>query len=221
MRRWLRHAHSAVFIAFGLLVIKASVWLYEPKVSHIVFSAMVFLIGVILVIAGIDEYVKMLLRWHEKRKRIKEEQLRKERLKKLLEEEEKRREEQRRRTAELMKSLNRIQERYMKYPETVMETTGQILKRLGIKREKRRKVKSKKALEIKKPKPEKPKYSVLEPLIQELMSKRELYIDRNMHYGKLRGKDIARALAKELKRRGIEYEIKWGDYDAYIKIERG
>jgi len=217
LNKWLRHIANVLCVVFGLLIIRASIWLYEPKFPYVFCSVIVFGVGILFIITGVQDYVKMIQKWRERRKREKELQERRERLRKLLEIEEKRREEQRRRTAELMKSLNRV---VIEYPKMTVETTGQIFKRLGIKREKIRKVKPKKVIEIKKPKPEKPKYSTLEPLIQELLSKGELYIDRNMHYGKLRGKDIARALAKELKRRKIEYDMKMDDYDAVIKIRR-
>jgi len=216
MNRWLKHVVNVLFIAFGLLIIRASVWVFELKYLEMLCSFGLFFTGSVFIVAGTIDYFKSTQRWYRRRKEIKEEQRRKERLKKLLEEEERRREEQRRRTAELMKSLERV----IRYPKIRMETTGEILKRLGIKREKRRKKPVRKILEIIRPEPEKPKYSVLEPLIQELMSRGELYIDRNMHYGRLRGKDIARALERELKRRNVEYEIKWGDYDAVIKIRR-
>ena len=217
MNKWLRHIANVLCVMFGLLIIRASVWFFEPKYAELLCSIALFLIGSAFIVAGIIDYFKSARRWYQRRKQIKEEKERRERLRKLLEEEEKRKEEQRRRTAELMKSLNRV---VMEYPKMTVETTGQILKRLGIKREKRKKVKPKKVFELKKPKEEKPRYSILEPLIKELFSKGELYIDRNMHYGKLRGKDIARALAKELRRRKIEYDIKMDDYDAHIKIRR-
>jgi len=219
MNRWVRHIANALFVVFGLLIIRASVWFFEPKYAELLCSIALFLTGCVLIVAGIIDYFKSACRWYQRRKQIKEEKERRERLRKLLEEEERRREEQRRMTAELMKSIERV----VKYPKITMETTGEILKRLRIRRERRRKarIKPKKVLEIRKPKPEGPRYSVLEPLIEEILTKGELYIDRNMHYGRLRGKDIARALVRELKNRNVEYEVKWGDYDALIKIKRG
>ena len=217
MNRWVRHIANALFVVFGLLIIRASILFFGLKYAELLCSIALFLTGCVLIVAGIIDYFKSARRWYQRRKQIKEEKERRERLRKLLEEEERRREEQRRRTAELMKSIERV----VKYPKITMETTGEILKRLGIRRERRRKPKPKKVLEIRKPKPEGPRYSILEPLIEEILTKGELYIDRNMHYGRLRGKDIARALVRELKNRNVEYEVKWGDYDALIKIKRG
>lgn len=218
MKRLLKHIANILSVILGIVIVKAGIWLYEADFQFLVGSGAMIFIGLLFVISGIFDYVNAVRKWIEKIKREKEEQLRREQLKKLLEEEERRREEHRKRTAELMKSIERIA---TQYPKMTIETTGQILKKLGIKREKRKKVKPKKVLELKKPEPEKKKPSMLEPLIQELLNKEELYIDRNMHYGKLRGKDIARALAKELKRKGIKYELKMDDYDAFIKIKGG
>ena len=217
MNRWVRHIANALFVVFGLLIIRASVLFFEPKYVELLCSIALFLTGCVLIVAGIIDYFKSARRWYQRRKQIKEEKERRERLRKLLEEEERRREEQRRMTAELMKSIERV----VRYPKITVETTGEILKRLGIKREKRRRKKPvRKILETIKPEPEKPRYTFLEPLIEEILTKGELYIDRNMHYGRLRGKDIARALVRELKNRNVEYEVKWGDYDALIKIKR-
>ena len=106
----------------------------------------------------------------------------------------------------------------MEYPELKVERTGEILRRLGIRRIKIRKQKPRKEIKLKPVKPRKERKSTLEPLIQELLEKGELKFTRNMHYGKLRGKDIAKALAKELKRRNIKFVLELDDYDAKIKI---
>jgi len=111
-----------------------------------------------------------------------------------------------------------IEWRKVDFPEIKIERTGEILRRLGIKRLKIRKQKLKKEIKLKPIKPRKEKLSTLEPLIEELMEKGELEFSRNMHYGKLRGKDIAKALAKELKRRNIKFQLELDDYDAKIRI---
>jgi len=208
----LRHISNIVCVLIGLGLIKFGLWVLDISVT-----GFCVVLGLTFVYVGLEDYINAIRKWLEERRKAREEQERRERLKRLLEEEERRREEQRKKTAMLFKFI----EKPIKFPEIKVETTGEILKRLGIKREKKRKPKPpKKKIEIKKPKPEKPKYSTLEPLIQDLLSKGELYIDRNMHWGKLRGKDIARALKRELKRRGIEFEVKYGDYDATVKIKR-
>lgn len=212
MKRLLKHICRIASIFLGLFFIKLSIW-FESLYALLTLGW----IGIVLIFCGIYDYVIAFLEWKEKIKREKEEQLRRERLKKLLEEEERRREEQRKRTAELINYF----ERTIKYPKITIETTGQILKRLGIKREKRKIAKPKKELVLKKVEKEKERISTLEPLIQELLTKKELFINRHLHYGRLRGKDIARALAKELKRKGIKYELKMDDYDAFIKIKGG
>lgn len=211
-----KHLINLAWIISGILLYKFGLWLFEPNWHAVIFSFFFVFTGSFFIIYGLYDYLYALKKWYDKRIERKKEIERQERLRRLIEEEEKRREEHRKRTAELMKSLNRVVEKAQKLPEKI-ETTGEILKRLGIKKERRKKARKKKVIELKKVKEEKEIPSFLEPLIDEFVEKGEIYIDKNMHYGRLRGKDIARALVKELKKRNIDFEVKYGDYDAKIK----
>lgn len=100
------------------------------------------------------------------------------------------------------------------------ETTGEILKKLGIKREK---IKKPEQIHVKlEQKPPIPEQKPLKlehkwgPLIEWLKNHPTNYtlkINKNWHYGKIRGSDILIAARRDFKRMGIDVEVKlMGDY---------
>jgi len=112
-------------------------------------------------------------------------------------------------------------------PDERLPRTGEILKELGIKRERVRKVKAERniidtCLKKYEPKEDRTKEMLLarwKPLLCELMEKGFVHFDPNSHYGKLRGKDIARAFYRDLKRLGYRGRVRLilDDYDARVE----
>ncbi|MCD6138801.1 MAG: hypothetical protein J7J91_09625 [Deltaproteobacteria bacterium] len=103
--------------------------------------------------------------------------------------------------------------------------TGEILKELGIKREKIRKVTKVEREKIdtclKKPEDRTKEMLLIKwrPLINELMEKGFVYFPRDYHFGQIRGRDAARAFYRDLKRLGYRGKVRLilDDYDARVE----
>ena len=59
-----------------------------------------------------------------------------------------------------------------------------------------------------------------QPYIEMLEEKGEVYVSRNHHHGKLRGKDILRAMYRDLRRLGYNVVLEMDDYDGKIKLRK-
>lgn len=103
------------------------------------------------------------------------------------------------------------------------ETTGQIRKRLGVKKIKIKKPKPKKERKIIiVNKPDKTKdmlFTKWMDLIEELNEKGYYEVDANTHYGSLRGKDIIKFAHRDLKKLGIKTKVKYHNYGGTIYLE--
>ncbi len=106
----------------------------------------------------------------------------------------------------------------------VLETTGQIRKRLGIKKEKKRKVISKPKLivDLKKQNFDftvsriKAKWR---PVIAQLNSFGSYKVTGNTHYGALRGRDILKHAKRDLNKIGIKTKITFDDdYGGILEV---
>ena len=112
-------------------------------------------------------------------------------------------------------------------PDERLPRTGEILKELGIRRERVRKVKAERnifdtCLKKYEPKEDRTKEMLLikwRPLINELMEKGFVSFPRNYHFGQIRGKDAARAFYRDLKRMGYRGRVRLvlDDYDAKVE----
>ena len=112
-------------------------------------------------------------------------------------------------------------------PDERLPRTGEILKELGIKRERVRKVKAERniidtCLKKYEPKEDRTKEMLLarwKPLLCELMEKGFVSFPRNYHFGQIRGKDAARAFYRDLKRLGYRGRVRLilDDYDARVE----
>jgi len=87
------------------------------------------------------------------------------------------------------------------------ETIGEFRKRIGVKKEKKKKKPVKKKIELVKPKPSKEKwflYAKWFDLIYRLKKQGVIEFKNNDHYGDLRGKDIVRIAHRDLNKLGIK-----------------
>ena len=108
------------------------------------------------------------------------------------------------------------------------ETTGQIRKRLGVKKIKIKKPKKKKkitpeehyygwvreAIEVDK------LYSKWAGVIEELKRKGYYEVDANAHYGSLRGKDVIKFAHRDLKKLGIKTRVKYHNYGGKLYLDK-
>lgn len=130
--------------------------------------------------------------------------------------------------AEFWKEVRELKEkRDREYEEMVEEpeTTGQILKRLGVRRER---IKRKETPEnkFKHPRIIKPTHDkkkrmrrMWKPLLDRLLKGETVRIDKNDYFGKIRGADILREARKDLKRLGYNVEVRLKGHGGTIRIK--
>jgi len=117
---------------------------------------------------------------------------------------------------EVAKVIKRTYQEAVKKIELLLETTGQIRKRLGVKKEKKRKIGSKPKFiaDLKKQNFDftvnkiKAKWR---PIIAQLTATGSFTVSGDTHYGSLRGRDILKHAKRDLKKIGINTKIIFDD----------
>lgn len=110
---------------------------------------------------------------------------------------------------EIKPELKKPKKRKQKIKEIITytattETKGELFKRLGIKKEKIKKVMELKEIERLEPKIYEPHPRDLNPYVEQLNKKGYVEVSDNTHLGKIRGYDVLIYLRKELKKQGIK-----------------
>lgn len=127
------------------------------------------------------------------------------------------------------KRVKRRKRKKVVYAPSWMSSTGKagrgVLKELGIGYEKVKKEKPKKkrivlSYRAREDKTEEMLRAKWQPYIEVLEERGEVHVGKNHHYGKLRGKDILRAMYRDLRRLGYNVELELDDYDGVIKLKR-
>jgi len=128
---------------------------------------------------------------------------------------------------EIVRIARKIYEDAKKKIELVLETTGQIRKRLGIKKVKKPKQKPVKRKLLLQPDTSKQDHAAerikakWRPIIAQLNSFGSYRVTGNTHYGALRGRDILRHAKRDLRKIGIKTKLTFDDnYGGTIEVVR-